>query len=362
MTEPMTRTQLRDLAQALDAVEPSPQLGARLHATVADRQRPTGGFARLALAGAAVLAVGVAVGWSLRSDRVPVDTVTQAPAGLEPAALPDGVKVVSGSCTVTTSDAGALSLPAGCRVALGPSAMVVDAWSPTTIRPTARGVAMQAGLAAFAVDSVPEGRAPVEVDVGGTVVRVIGTRFVIGAQADAGHLDLVEGRVELVRDGEVLDVEVGRRVSWERGRPLAVPADTVEPEPEPEQVAPEQTDPEQTEPPAAPTSTRSSDTSVRPGPTPDDASEQLTAALERVARHRRQRQYDRALAELDALSKHRWDRATGAVLSYERGTLLEASERTTAACAHWARHLRRFHGVGPADVAQRRERLACSDR
>lgn len=371
---PVTPQQLRQVEEAFDTLHPSRALAQRLEASLAEHGQPrrSGPWLRAAIV-AGALVLGLALGWRL-GPTSSAPTVSQGepeievPSDVASTLASMGLEVLASGCALEPADDEALRVSAGCQLRLSALGVKVDAWAPTTLRRTPAGLAMGEGLAAFAVEPVPAGRRPVEIDVGPAVVRVVGTRFVITNGASLGHLDLVEGRVELVHGSDVVSVTPGRRASWTR-------EGLVEPDPShagadvsptaPAALAPDHPASPAPDHPAAPALDHPAAPSQTPAvgratePDEPDASARLAEVLAEVARLRRQRAYDRALARLESLATDAWDRSTRAVLSYERGTLLEAAGRTQEACAHWARHRARFAGQGPTDVEARRARLAC---
>lgn len=358
MHRPVIDEQLPKMRRAFAALEPSNALGARLRASIAGRGRPqpvwSSGPVWVALA-MVVFALGTAMGWWLHPSA----------AGKQPSAhaQPAAIEIMSPQCDVHPAGDGTIQVPAGCRVSL-PRGVHVTAWTRTSVRPTPQGLLMRRGVAAFSVETVARGEAAVEIDVGAGLVRVLGTQFVLSNNAEGGHVDLVEGRVEFLRGSEVTSVHPGRRFSWVHD---GAPDPSPDPAPRVEPIEP------------AP----SAGLGVRPGPPPGRASKHsprpklkhggpantqapldasvLAATLQTVARLRRQRAFEEALAQLKAFDGRGWDRATRAVLSYERGTLLEAADQITQACAHWSAHVLQYPGVGPTDVVSRRARLQCEE-
>lgn len=327
-----TTDALQQVREAFEAVQPSAGLHYRLRHSMQHGQKPTRAGRGVVAVGAVAFVLGAVLAWGAFGRSTPTELMEQPVAAHAPTtATPNTEPALQGhdmACTVATSTDGVMQIASGCRVALPDHGIEVDAWTPTQLRSTSGGVVMHDGLAAFSVEHVVPGATPVEVDVGNGVIRVIGTRFVVRNDHGNGHVDLLEGQIEFIDAGGTRHVEPGQRLHWTaQPRALPKPADHTAPSRSPPQ------------PPTVPTRS-------------------LATTLEAVARLRRQQAYDEALAELDA-ARGGSDRTTRAVLSYERGTLLEAAGRTEQACAHWLGHLRRFSDTGPQDGAKRRSRLEC---
>ena len=330
---------VKEAREAFESIEPPARLETRLRRSLREPAATTYGgtwWGSLSVAAAALI-LGVALGWWLKAPtEVETQRVVVAPADSKEDDANDGPEIVATDpgCAVAADADGRMVVPARCRVELERFGVVIDAWEQTELRTTALGVAMPSGLAAFAVDPVPAGQPPFEVDVGAARIRVIGTRFVVANETSGGQLDLIEGVVELVHGDEVESVAAGQRVSWSETE--------AETETETETESENETEAE------------TAGGRVR-------AEVDLSETLRGVARLRRQGDYAAALKQLDGLRAATLDAGTWAVVSYERGTLLEAAGRTDAACEHWRKHLRRHAGRGPGDVADRRARLGCDD-
>lgn len=339
------RAQLREVADALESLDPSRQLelrlGRSLHAGSTANTSSAPGFGWGFAFAAVAFVIGLAVGWWVLGTAAPEAEASQRP-GI--AAVDKGAR-----CVVARSTAGPTQVPARCRVSFPEHGVEVDAWEPTVLRETKTGLRIDEGLAAFSVEKVDAGDPPVTVDVAAGTVRVIGTKFVIGNDTLAGHLDLIEGSVEFLHGKSVTAVEPGRRLSWTHARD-GVPAriDVVDDEQASVESPPvsREADPGQ----------EAADTAKQPAAEPkrpNGGSVDLSAVLSDVARHRRLGEYGQALARLEGVPKRGFSTETRAVLSYERGTLLEAAGRGGAACKHWMRHRQRYRGVGAKDVDAR---------
>jgi hypothetical protein len=278
------------------------------------------------LAGLLGLAAGIAAVALLRpeADRqfVIVPTVV-TPDASEPApSLAEAIAFDDGCEHTRTDDR--LELAEHCRIRIDRPRMMLDTWADTALRLTPHGVALERGTVLFDVDPV-RGDDPVRVEVPDGEIEVVGTRFVVSARADGGHIDLLEGKIRFHHDDVVLDVEPGRRYAW--GSSVAdVPGSTEQPKP-PRVEA----------------------------PLPD-----LARGLGEVARLRQQGKHAEAVARLHALGRGVRDRHAREVLSFEEGTLLEKFEPAAVVCEHWERHRRRF-GAGSytAEIGQRRQALDC---
>jgi len=329
--------QIEQARAAFEAIDPPASLETRLRRSLQTPSASRSGaswWGSVAL-GTAALVLGVALGWWLKAPSVVVETerVVTAPSEQDAAPRQPSTDGTDPTCAVATGDLGNIIVPARCRYELERFGVEIDAWERTELRTTDVGVAMASGLAAFAVDPVPSDMPPFEVDVGPARIRVIGTRFVVANDGDGGQLDLVEGVVELIRADSVESVEPGQRVSWSTERPPSANEPELEVEP---QIGSEKEN--------EPASTV-----------------ELSETLRAVARLRRHGDYGAALDRLAALRMGGLDAGARAVVSYERGTLLEGAGRTREACEHWRRHIRRHAEHGPKDAAQRRARLDCPD-
>lgn len=327
--------QLRGLASALEELEPSPALEHRIRRGIesgAGTRRDRSWGVVLAVA---AFAVGLAIGWWVFSN-----SAAEPP---EPPASEVAARDVATRCVVEPSSGGTMNVPARCRISFSRFGVEVDAWERTVVHETNTGLRIDAGLAAFSVEKVAAGDPPVTVDVGAGTVKVIGTKFVIGNDARGGHLDLIEGQVEFLSGDEVIDVEPGRRLGWTHahdGMPARIEAVGAI-DSETSAASPEASEPE------PPTSAKLKPTRPQPSRT---SSFDLAAVLSDVARDRRLGEYARALERLAAVPQRGLPEETRVVLSYERGTLLEAAGRSGAACKHWKRHRTRYRDVGATDV------------
>lgn len=250
------------------------------------------------------------------------DTSEQQPAS--------GLTILSERCT--WSHAGErLQFAAGCRMRLAEPSMDLEIWAPTQLELHATGVTVRDGVALFFVDPVADPRTPARVGVSGGTIEIVGTRFVVSQARARGHVDLIEGAIRFRRlDGELDDVEAGRRYAW---RSPATKADV---------------------PPELPSPTEQAATSL---------TDSLAEGLAEVARLRRAGELGAAIAKLDALAREQDDTRTLEVISYERGTLVERSAGADAACQFWLEHRRTYpSGRYEREVDGRLTQLDCAPR
>lgn len=348
MTERGTSSpELRELARAFESFEPSPGLR---HRVLARTRPPSRVRVRPIWIAGAALALGVLLGlWfaPAASQPEPVTPVAEvSPPPVEPPARPEspasgtvgavGPWTIVRDCTVNR-EGDAVIAEAGCRLELAELGVQVDVWEPATLRSTSSGVAMDSGVAAFAVRKRRTDEPEVEVDVSTGTIRVLGTRFVVTAEPEQGHVDLIEGRIAFEPDaGEVVELEPGRRLAWHSDQA------TVSVRPEPTRIA-------------------TPGRALEPGPDSTEEASTLGQDLRRAAALRRRGDYGAAEKLVRQLLRGAPDEETRAVLSYELGTLLEASGAPRDACRHWTEHLRRYDAQGPRDVQRRLERLKCSE-
>lgn len=187
-----------------------------------------------------------------------------------------------------------------------------------------RRITMLEGWLVFDVDRVHDGP-PVEVGISGGTVEVLGTRFSIYQDETRGHLELVEGKVRLVRPtGEPTLLTPGQNTSWQG----------------------EKRDP------SSPTS--SPPRAVR--------GETASTAIRGIMKLRSEGRHLEALELARRVIRTSSVRRTREVVHYEAGTILEGPLQDTArACRHWAEHLATFSGGRyTSQVADRMERLGCT--
>jgi hypothetical protein len=260
---------------------------------------------------------------------VPPTPVVGADAGEQQAG--SGLTIVSERCTWSRTDA-RLNFAAGCRMRLAEPAMDIEIWAPTQLEVLATSVAIHDGVALFFVDPVADRHTPARVGVSGGTIEILGTRFVVSQARARGHVDLIEGAIRFRRlDGGLDDVEAGRRYQWSSP---AVEADA----------------------------SSNADDQVLPSPH-EQIPTSLADNLAKVARLRRAGELAAAIAKLDALAREQHDARTLEVISYERGTLVERSASTDAACQSWLEHRRNYpRGRYDREIDNRLAKLDCLAR
>lgn len=326
------RGRLQDLDAALAAVPLPRELPARIAASVEARgARQQRTWTLVAVASAVVLAFVLGRRTAPVDERVeiaaevaaPVEPSREAPeppriAASTPVETPEadvwwsGRLRADGSCADARIEGGKVVARGACRLALAEPAMEIDVWDGATLVAAERGVRVDAGTVQFHVAPVPVGDPRARVEVGAGAIEVIGTRFVVTADGDEGHVDLLEGAIAFVdRDRRTHAVAPGKRLSWAAG---AVRQTVRRP-------------------------------SVKVGkPSPADAVD-LDAGLLRVAELRRAGRYRDAIDELVRLRRATTDESAAQTLSFEEGTLRARVDRPQTVCSFWRGHVARF-GVG----------------
>lgn len=341
------RQRMRELDDALAAVPLPRGLQARIAASVEARAgRRQLGMVLLMATAAVVLAFVIGRGSAPVSEpraiaaTEPAETEPAAtePAAIEPAptATPptvaeprwDGRLEAEPGCALEGDEV--VRVRGDCRLTLTSPSLSIDVWGGARLQAADHGVRMVDGVALFHVGRVPPGQPRVRVEVATGAIEVIGTRFVVEQRAGAGHVDLIEGAIELVaNDGAVHAIAAGQRLRWDADRVQAAPAAEAGP-------------PQRRRPSAR--------------PTPERPAVDLDAELERVAALRRAGRYDDAIDVLIRLRRELDDPRVAEVLSFEEGTLRTRADRSSEACAFWRGHLARF-GAGD-HAASIREHMA----
>jgi hypothetical protein len=260
-----------------------------------------------------------------------------------------------------------------CRVQLGLSTIRTDAESE--IQDTREGVQVIRGKAWFEVARVPAGAPSVRVRVGGGVIEVLGTKFVVDQNDREGSVDLLEGRIRFVAmDGAPVDVRPGERFRWtnvvvphvEMPSP---PVDSANAAAAPQRAARSSLASLPARLPrsiASPSTERNAPKGLgdagaaiaRESPEGGRVSAEATAL--RVMRLRAEGRYEEAMTALAELHAVNVDAHTAEILSFEEGNILEHLEDGSAICAHWKQHLSRFPGGQYRSfVAKRVSRLGC---
>jgi ferric-dicitrate binding protein FerR (iron transport regulator) len=349
------RQRMREIDDALAAVPLPRGLQARLAASVEARAgRRQLGVAMLVATAAVVLAFVIGRGSAPVKAPEPSTIATAEPAAAEPAAAEpaaaepasitasapaaasrwDGRLEVEPGCEVDGVEV--VRVRGDCRLRLASPSLSIDVWGGARLQAADHGVRLVDGVALFHVDRVPPGQPRVRVEVATGAIEVIGTRFVVEQRAAAGHVDLLEGAIELVAsDGAVHAIAAGQRLRWDAEHVQGAPAAEAEAAAEPGT---------RRKPPREPTP-------VRPAV-------ELDAELERVAALRRAGRYDDAIDVLIRLRRELDDPRVAEVLSFEEGTLRTRADRPAEACAFWRGHLARF-GAGD-HAASIREHMAAA--
>jgi hypothetical protein len=231
-----------------------------------------------------------------------------------------------------------------------------------------QGLRVLRGKARFEVEPVPTGARPVRVRVGGGIIEVVGTKFVVEQRDGGGSVDLTEGRIRFLgTGGPPVEIRPGEQFRWTNG---AEPAADVSSSPAESasggalrQAASPSTAPARgpTEPAAA---RRASQTTSDAGKAVADSrpapSVSLQEAVRQAIRLREEGRYGdarRVLAELHSASL---DPHAAEILSFEEGDLLEHFEQDAAICDHWKQHLTRFpDGQYRSVVSAKVSRLGC---
>lgn len=260
-----------------------------------------------------------------------------------------------------------------CTVELASATIRTDAESE--IENTQEGVHVIRGRAWFEVAHVPAGAPPVRVRVGGGVIEVLGTRFVVDQNDRDGSVDLSEGRIRfLAIDRAPVEIRPGERLRWTNISipPIEAPSVPVE-SAGIAAVGPSATRSVSASPPAptprsiAPPSREGSSPEARgdAGSAIDNASPQgarasAEATALRVMHLRTEGRYREAMTALAELRAANVDAHTAEVLSFEEGSVLEHLEDRSAVCSHWREHLSRFpDGQYRSFVTNKVSRLGC---
>ena len=234
-----------------------------------------------------------------------------------------GWVAIEPSCR-TRSEGGVMTLEGPCEMALMQPPMKIHVLERARLIPTTNGVDVLEGWIAFDVDPVAEGSDPVRVGLPSGSIEVLGTRFTVWTDGRRGHVDLLEGRIRFHGSRGLQNVQPGQRVVWD------------------EQIEPA---------PASPPPARA--------PTPPAAAP-LREPVRQIARLRSMGRHAEALELVDRLLAHTTDSSIAEALSFEKGTLLQATGQRAAACRHFDKHLARFDsGRTLRVVAQRRDALGC---
>ena len=241
-----------------------------------------------------------------------------------------------GPC-ITSASADAIALSGACTMSFG--AMDVETSGATTLSETPDGVHLLQGMGIFRVRPVPVGHEPVRIRVGGGVIEVIGTKFVVEQHPGGGTIELLEGTIRFVSSSmKETILHAGERLSW-------------------------------VDAPPAPPVVSSSAASAYPGRPPltgsgsadigresaydlgADDRPALHAALRRFNELRRDARYteeEHLRAELEPAS-------------FDLGNALEnAHAEPSRICAHWHWHVGRFPaGIYNGAIERKMRKLGC---
>jgi len=241
-----------------------------------------------------------------------------------------------GEC-ITSASADAIALKGPCKMSLG--AIDIETSGATTLSETPDGAHLRSGMAIFRVRPVPDGHGPVRIRVGGGVIEVIGTTFVLEQHQGGGSIELLEGTIRFVSSSlQSTILRAGERLSWVDDAPT--PSSAIS------SVAPQF--------PATPSGAGSEPVDNGREPPEDldaDDRPRLEAALRRFKQLRREAGYteqERLRAELEPAS-------------FELGNALESAHaERSRVCVHWRWHLGRFSaGIYNGAIEQKMQKLAC---
>jgi len=205
-----------------------------------------------------------------------------------------------------------------------------------------RGLEIMRGTVVVRVDKRRPRQAPAELRVSHGRIQVMGTRFTVVQGPTRGHVTLHEGAIRFASDdGRSVAVRVGETLGWplpQERRPVAREVREGVIAPPPRDRGPRRESPQ-------------------PPPQTFEAIQQRIAALRSRGR------YEEAVREIaGALDERSYSQRARETLSFELGSMLtnQLADRQRA-CAHWARHLRRYErGRYAVEIAQARRRLRCT--
>jgi hypothetical protein len=335
----------------------------RLREAAAIPARRNGAWGGVLVVGA--LAGGAAVlGWSKLRPAAPVATVERNTASASSHRDPGQCAVrqehdrvdVSGPCT--------LQLPS----------VTLRTEAASEVQATQEGIQVLHGRAWFEVAPVPRGAPPVRVRVGGGIIEVVGTKFVVNQDEQKGSVDLSEGRIRFLPiDAAPVEIRPGQQVRWTNVpmvRPMPSPAvespngsavhqKTASASPTWASPAAKRVAASPTADPGAPdTRGDAGPTTAADGPGGSPLSAEATAL--RVMRLRAEGRYNEAMTALAELHAANVDEHTAEILSFEEGNILEHLEQTSAICSHWKQYLDRFpNGQYRSFVVKQMSRDGC---
>jgi hypothetical protein len=270
-----------------------------------------------------------------------------------------------------------------CTLQLGTAAVRTDAQAE--VRRTATDLEVVRGRAWFDVAPVAAGAAPVRVQVGGGVIEVVGTRFMIEQGPSEGSVHLLEGKIRFwANERDSIEIRPGHRLRWSNVDSTPAPAPAKAKGPSPSAVGPTAGDAGAVTPDLNATTAaqaKSAPVAHLPrsdGGTPALAIEAESSArelaretamtdqrvvdetVERVMTLRASGRYSEALTRLEMLQGRELDLRAAEAVSFEEGNILEHVEEPSTVCAHWKGHVHRFPaGRYRAIVDAKIMRLAC---
>ncbi|MEK7705423.1 MAG: FecR domain-containing protein [Myxococcota bacterium] len=217
MSEPHTQLRLRDAAAAGRRIIATTSLPSdsypRLRERLASRRRHRPlVFALAASTAVMLLAVGM---WRARAPQIVCGFEVVARAtGTVACSAADRTAVEVRDATVT--------------LRLRELATDIVAAPGTQLRRETAGIRLARGRATFAVGK-RDPAAPLRVLVSHGVIEVVGTRFTVTQQRNAGDVALASGNIRFVAsDGRVVHLTPGQSLSWPLPTPQVVPHDVVE--------------------------------------------------------------------------------------------------------------------------------------
>jgi hypothetical protein len=205
------------------------------------------------------------------------------------------------------------------------------------------------------------------VGVGGGIIEVVGTKFVVDQGDRDGSVDLIEGRIRFLRtSGPPVEIRPGERFRWTNGV-----EPTVDAWGDPAESASGGAARQAAGPSSATTLAPKAALDKRAAEAPSEASGShadsqpaprvsVEDAIQRAIRLRGEGRYGEARSVLAELHGASLDAHAAEILSFEEGDLLEHFERDSAICAHWQQHQARFPtGQYRSVVSAKLSRLGC---
>ena len=264
-------------------------------------------------------------------------------ARVERSSVSTGAHADPDSCAVR-QDGSRVDLSGSCTLQL--ASLNVRTAGASELEATQEGIHVLRGEARFEVAPVPSGARPVRVRVGGGVIEVVGTKFVVTQGEREGSVDLSEGKIRFLgTGGPPVDIRPGERFRWSNVRNREPAADApsgstrsadgaIGGAKAAPSAAPQQwTRRAAAEIPAPESSSQALDNggaSTADGSAVPPAS--VENAIQRAIRLRGEGRYGEARSVLVELDTAGLDPHTAEVLSFEEGDLLEHYGRDSAIC------------------------------